>query len=905
MNLSNRLFTFFQQNRGLPFRTMTVFNFLLEAALLGSLLIVLVMLVRKFLRGKIGNRAVYMLWLLVAIRLLVPLALPNPLMNDLRPTWSTDEAARPVADQIRVRTQDFLLDLSNQMKETQSADESSGISLNDLDVDNYAPSDLLFDLAVYSSYGWMGKWVFFAYLAASGGVLLYMIIQNVRFRRKLRRNRISSMEGEQWEQYLSLCTQRKVKPVPVYYVDPLPSACLVGVLRPYIALPLNLSDEELPQVLTHEICHLKAGDPWWAVLRNLCCIVHWFNPLVWIAARCVRTDCELACDERVTARMNAEERVAYAGTLVLAAAKRNAPRMSVLATGMTMTGKRLKQRVSAIVENKKKLIWLVAVMAMVLVAATVLAFFTAEKREPSYDHQMAKAIHQYSFDGELPVRVPQGVQFQQCAIATEEEALAYARMLLDTPYLQGIDYPRDRYGTLQASRFEDEWRVTAHDAPNGFELYFDSQGHLLYWDECYPLASNTYPYEYELVQQPVEAVVRQFAKDCLGIQQVGEVRIDEQRYTLEERVVLGRAMDPEGNSLFFFAIEPSWMRMVAYMDYQRSTFGDGTFFSHAVKNLRERLFSLSDITSAEMEAGQFFVERLDEEVLLSTFTINESALSSEMRQYMATLYGDQEVYDYQYLTNPYGIELPYKTKEAYLRRSDPIISLEAARQIAVTAAAHLIGTEEANIRCNTIDEYHEYGWYEAYCSYETEQGKYLLVIRIDMHQGTILQVDRVITPENAPLATTALDAIPTPAAAPEMVSPKPLPTNTPMPLPVSPTIQPHLLIFEENGARYPLSVSYTETNPQLNTPPTDNDLTIDEAGRIAVVAVCEEFGLSYKDLPNYTLVGSFLTEPGVENNPKWWFNLHMESTGECRYTIGISSPDGEVVDLAGPGEGNG
>ena len=543
-------------------------------------------------------------------------------------------------------------------------------------------------------------------------------------------------------------------------------------------------------------------------------------------------------------------------------------------------------------------------VAVLLALVTALAFFTAEKREPSYDHKMAKAVHHFSFDGELPVRVPENVQFVPRAIASEDEALAYAEELLATPYLQGMDYPKDRYGELEISQFEGEWRVTAKEARNGFELYFDSEGHLLCWNECYPLASETYPYEYELVREPVAAVVCQFAKDCLGISEVGEVRIDEQHYTLEERTVTGRAMDRNGNSLFFFVIEPAWMRMVTYLDYQRTTFGDGTFFSHGVKNLRDRLFAQSPITPAEMEAGQFYMERLDEAAIMTTFTVAESALSSDMKEHMRSWYGDQEVYDYQFITTPYGVSYPYKTKEAYLRRNDPVITRESARQIAITAAAHLIGTEEANIRCNTVDEYHDYGWYEAYCNHETQQGKYLLVIQIDMHDGCILQVDPAVTP-GSPLATTALDAIPTPEATPDLATPKLLPSNTPQPLPVWPTIQPHVLLFEENDESYPLTISYMEGNTQFNTPPTEADMTMDEAGRIAMEAVCAEFGLSYADLPNYTLVGTFLSEPTVENNPKWWFNLHIQSSGECRYTIGVTSPEGEVVDLVGPGGGNG
>ena len=110
MDLQQKLFTSFHDNRGLPFRSIAVFNWLLEAALMGSILILILVLARRFLRRKVGSRMILFCWLLVAARLLLPVALPNRAMNELRPTLSTDEAARPVADQIRVRVRDAMFD---------------------------------------------------------------------------------------------------------------------------------------------------------------------------------------------------------------------------------------------------------------------------------------------------------------------------------------------------------------------------------------------------------------------------------------------------------------------------------------------------------------------------------------------------------------------------------------------------------------------------------------------------------------------------------------------------------------------------------------------------------------------------------------------------------------------------
>ena len=240
MLTSEAVFRFFHDHYGLPVRIMTVFNYLLEATLCGSALILIVLLARRLLRARLGNRAVYFAWLLVALRLLVPIALPNTAMNELRPTLSTDAEARPVADQKRVRFQDGMSDHSRAISPERSPNRTET---------SYTLSAFVQDIAAYTSYGWTGKWFLFAYLAADGGVLAYIIAQNIAFRRRLRGRRVSALSGDDLAMYQELCAWRKVKPIPVYFVDPLPSACLVGVLRPYIALPLTLKPEALRLVV--------------------------------------------------------------------------------------------------------------------------------------------------------------------------------------------------------------------------------------------------------------------------------------------------------------------------------------------------------------------------------------------------------------------------------------------------------------------------------------------------------------------------------------------------------------------------------------------------------------------------------------------------------------------------------
>ena len=227
----------------------------------------------------------------------------------------------------------------------------------------------------YNGYPQTIAWII---LIGAACVLLWFGFSNIRFRKKLRAGRIEEISGGLKEMYLNMCKERKVRPVPVYFTDPVPGACLVGVFRPFIVLPVITAPEDVKNVLTHEICHLKNGDHIWNILRMLCCAIHWFNPLVWLAASMSRTDSELRCDDRVTEAMDEQERKDYANVLVYAAARKSMPGIGVMATGMTMTGKRLKNRVLGVIQNRKPIRAFAFVFMAVAFTCLVGAFATSE-----------------------------------------------------------------------------------------------------------------------------------------------------------------------------------------------------------------------------------------------------------------------------------------------------------------------------------------------------------------------------------------------------------------------------------------------------------------------------------------------------------------------------------------------
>ena len=85
--------------------------------------------------------------------------------------------------------------------------------------------------------------------------------------------------------------------------DAVGGPALFGFVRPKLLVPpgmlRELGRDELRFVFLHELAHLKRRDTWWNVPLSLAAALHWFNPAVWFALSRCRTERELACDAMV------------------------------------------------------------------------------------------------------------------------------------------------------------------------------------------------------------------------------------------------------------------------------------------------------------------------------------------------------------------------------------------------------------------------------------------------------------------------------------------------------------------------------------------------------------------------------------------------------------------------------
>ena len=336
---------------------------MLEVLISSSVLILVLAILRLVLRGRISARLQYALWLLVLVRLLVPVSF-------FRSPVSVAEAAAPAVTRAE--------ELSNTPVAyryifigtgSPAQPEGPGRFEHTHAVPKWTARDVVRAI-------WFGG---IAVMAA------WFALVNVRLARRLKMNRMP---------------YRCASVLPVCVAEGIPSPCLFGLFRPVIYLTPRAAedDAEARQIITHELVHYRRGDVLWALLRSVCLAVWWFNPLVWLAAALSRQDCELACDEGTIRALGEDARFDYGRTLV--GMTKVGVRLSDLlcgATTMTTGKKSLKERVERIAKAPKTSA-AVAVIVLIIAAVAVGCTFSGPAAEPDTPDVLVPAI---MYNGEL------------------------------------------------------------------------------------------------------------------------------------------------------------------------------------------------------------------------------------------------------------------------------------------------------------------------------------------------------------------------------------------------------------------------------------------------------------------------------------------------------------------------
>ena len=370
---------------------------MIEWIVTSSALILLVLLLRALIKSRVSPRLRYALWGLVLLRLVIPVSLWESPASVLRAAQVNEgyQLVSTLPDNMSLYengnwrsvagpdgTFQMEPDAAGRWEVNQprlhnaygwvavpSAEEARALRDQGQKAVDTAGLKRLVDVQNVLRVVWQaGIWLFMLFLAAVNG----------KFALGLRRGR--RPDGEYHGR-------------PVFIMEGLPTPCLFGLFRPGIYLTPGLGEDEKPHVLAHEYAHFRQRDHIWAALRGVCLALHWYNPLVWLAAYLSRRDCELSCDEGAVRLLGEENRADYGRTLVgLVSRRTTAADLACCATTMTGGKSALKERIALLVKHPRT----TAVMA-VLVAAACAVFaactFTdaAEAEEPAEPSAPAQA----------------------------------------------------------------------------------------------------------------------------------------------------------------------------------------------------------------------------------------------------------------------------------------------------------------------------------------------------------------------------------------------------------------------------------------------------------------------------------------------------------------------------------
>lgn len=152
----------------------------------------------------------------------------------------------------------------------------------------------------------------------------------------------------------------------IYQSEAVASPFVLGIIKPKIYLPFNLSEQDMVHVIAHEQAHIRRRDHWWKPLGFAVLTLHWFNPLVWLGYVLLCRDIELACDEKVVKELNNEQRADYSQALLTCSVNRRLIAACPLAFGEVS----VKDRVKSVLSYKKPAFWIimVAIVASIVVS---------------------------------------------------------------------------------------------------------------------------------------------------------------------------------------------------------------------------------------------------------------------------------------------------------------------------------------------------------------------------------------------------------------------------------------------------------------------------------------------------------------------------------------------------------
>ena len=379
-----------------------------------------------FRRLRLPALACVLLWLVVAVRMLLPVGLvtgPFSVLGWLTP--AVQEQTEALA-----RTEEIVL-LPAVPDPAPPAAPDPGFALPEAVPAPEEAAPAAEGLSVLDVLAWL-------WLAGVLAVWGYMALAWLRLRRRLATAvwRGSAQMGWWWES------------------DRIPTAFVFGFFTPRVYVPAGLEGETLRWVLLHERAHIKLGHHRYKAVYFLLAGLHWFNPMLWLSWVLLGRDLEVACDEKVLGSACGSPREYSAALLALASPNRG----PLLPPGFGETG--VKDRIRRALKWKPAAPWMAAVLFVLAVALGLLLLNDPPFPDPTVNGQYPTLRIQMEQDGPGGAGGETVVNMGVPEAATWPEELPEAERTASTPRPWVSLY-------LDNGAFPSRWTMTEYLVENG------------------------------------------------------------------------------------------------------------------------------------------------------------------------------------------------------------------------------------------------------------------------------------------------------------------------------------------------------------------------------------------------------------------------------------------------------
>lgn len=328
-----------------------IFVYLLHNSIAVCVVILTVFAVRLFLRSA-PKKYSYILWSIVGIYLLCPIRLSSPisiysLINNVSDTFlehhSLSLNAKNFVDKNKTyneknqKTKDSNKSKFDNVSSTNKNQKTKQNQNNTAGTENISQS-----LTVTTT----------AYIWLCGCIVLLVRNLFLIWRTK---------------QTVLMAIRRKDN---IYESECISTPFVLGIVRPKIYIPFNLSEQEREYILKHEQYHIRRKDQIIKICAYILCVIYWFQPLIWFAYFVMIRDMEMSCDEYVLKNSKSDIRAAYSTSLLKLATKTEDFNAGLPAFGESDIRKRVKNIMKF--NAKKKWVSVVAAIAVVIVGVSCL-----------------------------------------------------------------------------------------------------------------------------------------------------------------------------------------------------------------------------------------------------------------------------------------------------------------------------------------------------------------------------------------------------------------------------------------------------------------------------------------------------------------------------------------------------